>query len=112
MNRSLSFDSIVAALAVLSVNIATLGCSTKAAPASERSAPATTPAIPNASAAPEPNPAPPPMNAASAAGPAEQRVDGVDAGRELKAAPARDGAKNPSASCGAQGCSPDMKKNG
>jgi hypothetical protein len=106
MGKSLSSDSILAALAALSVTVVCTGCSKteSASPAPESLAPAAAPsAIPNA--------APP---AIATAPPTDDRA--VDAGTELKVAPRKatqTGAapdKGASASCGAQGCSPEMKK--
>jgi hypothetical protein len=101
MNRSLSFDNLVAALAILSTTASVVGCS-KATP-EQSAAPAAAP-VPNASISPAATAAPPPPAAAPHAV--------VDAGRELRNAPSKSNEKNPSASCGAQGCSPEMKKLG
>lgn len=106
MRRSLSFDGILAALAVLSTSATSIGCSKSESARPEETAPeqaaatasAASPAAPIAAAtAAEPAPA--------AAGPS------VDAGKELPTAPSSiDRKKAAPATCGAQGCSPDMKK--
>lgn len=109
MVKSLSFDAILAALAVLSVNA---GCSKTepAAPAPETTTPTTTNAGPTAAVPPPP---PAVTAAATAATTATTMAVGsplVDAGKERpKAAAPKQEAP---ASCGANGCSPDMKKNG
>jgi hypothetical protein len=100
MAKSLSVDVFLAALAILSVT--TVGCrkGESAAPAPEASGAANGPAAPTPARTPLAEPALGP--AASAA-----VVGAVDAGR-----PAPGARKPSSASCGAGGCSPDMKKGG
>lgn len=106
MGKSLSEGRILAALAVLSAGAtAIIGCSKSesARPVEEmKSAPAAT-----ASAAP--------MVAPTAAATSESNHVGgaaVDAGKELAPAPPSSALKKSGAHamCGAQGCSPDMKK--
>lgn len=119
MGKSLSFDSILAALAVLSVNAVTAGCS-KSEPAAgapetnmsatdKRAAASSTgeivPPTPSVAAA-----------AAIATGEAGDAHPAIDAGVERLSAPAPKPTAparangSASAACGAQGCSPDMKK--
>lgn len=122
--KSLSFDAILAALATLSI---TAGCSRGAemAPAPETNAPAqVTPPRggPTTESPPGANVAPPGPGASAPAGrdvapPADEKKsslagDAVDAGVEVKPPPPPGRAKPASASCGASGCSPDMKKGG
>ena len=113
MGKSLSFERILLAMTMVSVDAMTSGCSKteSAAPAPETNAPASQPAATATAtqpAAPAIATTPPPAaeDTRPAAPPAA-----VDAGVEVKAAPPPKH-KGASASCGAQGCSPDMKKNG
>lgn len=103
MRRSLSLETFVTALAVLSLDAVTTGCTSK-----EHAAAAPEPAV-----APVPPPAPQqPAKAPGAVAneaPAQSNA-AVDAGVERAKAPAP--SKGASASCGAQGCSADMKKLG
>jgi hypothetical protein len=113
--KPVSVDAILAALAVLSVSGA-VGCSKSAAPASETSAPAMKAASTAAeSAAAQGIAAPPtpmPSAPAAAAPPAaEASAVAVDAGTELDKSHLK-APRKASASCGATGCSPDMKKGG
>ncbi|MBX3262504.1 MAG: hypothetical protein KF782_22680 [Labilithrix sp.] len=107
MRKAISFDGIFAAVAVLSVNAMNAGCSKteSATPAPEASG------VANA-----PPPEAPPSAPAVAATPATAidtaaQAPAVDAGAELRAPlgapPSKHGG---GAACGAQGCSPDMKK--
>jgi hypothetical protein len=112
--KPLSFDAIFSALVVLSVGA---GCSKQAesvAPAPETNAPATRATVAPAATAPPP---PAVIDPAPVAAPVEGRKQAtkgssaaVDAGVE-KTPPSKD-KRGPSASCGASGCSPDMKKGG
>ena len=121
MGKSLSFDSILAALAVLSVNSVTAGCSKSepAAGASETNMPA---ADRRAAASSTGEIAPPPPSVAATAAIATGDTEddahpvAVDAGVERLSAPAPKATAparangSASAACGAQGCSPHMKK--
>jgi len=110
MGKSLSFEGIFAALAVLSTGVTTFGCSkSESARAVEeiQAAPAATTTTGAVAAAPMLAP-----TAASADGLTTNGGAGVDAGKELPPPPASTSlsGKAAPASCGAQGCSPDMKK--
>ena len=117
MGKAVSFDSILAALAVLSVNAVTAGCSKSepAAGAPETNMPAAD-ERPAASSTGEIVPPTPSVAATAAIATGETGAPhpAVDAGVERLSAPAPKAAppanKGASAACGAQGCSPDMKK--
>ena len=126
---SLTVDTFVAALAVLGVTASSVGCSRGAPSVSAEPAPqSSAPLAPGAKAgsesspvkaadekAPEP-PAQPTAAAAAAAAPSPEPVKppskgivgatAVDGGKIR----ANDNTKNPSASCGAGSCTPDMRK--
>jgi hypothetical protein len=99
---SLTFDAILAAIAVLSTGTA---CSKadRASAEPPAAAPAATAPAATASATPAAEPPPPPV--ATAASPA------IDAGTERAPAPNAK-PKGGSAACGATGCSADMRKGG
>ncbi len=102
MGRSLSYDAIFAALTVLTASTTGIGCS-KSEPAravEEKAAPAATTTSE-------------PAAAATVVAPTAATSAALDAGREVESAPSSAPAparNKASASCGAQGCSPDMKK--
>ncbi len=118
MGRSLSQSTFVAALALLTVEVASTGCSRKIEPDQTAVPPAASGAMPLTTATPTLSvPA-----AASAPTPIETARAAVDAGvehampaspsvpptKDSPAAPPQK--KSGSAACGAQGCSPEMKK--
>ena len=109
MRRSLSYDGILAALAVLSTGVVSTGCSKSesARPVEEtRATPATTGADTTAPAAPMLAP-----TAAASDESSRAARTSVDAGKEHPTPAAAPSPKREApASCRAQGCSPDMKK--
>jgi hypothetical protein len=109
MGRSLSYDGILAALAVLSTGVVSMGCSKSesARPVEEtRATPATTTTDTTAAAAPVLAP-----TAAASSEPSRAPGASVDAGKEHPTpASAPLPKREAPASCGAQGCSPDMNK--
>jgi hypothetical protein len=121
MGKSLTLERIVASLAVLSLNVAATGCSRSksATPSAETDAPAAPAAVTIAPSA-EGAAAIAAPAVATASAPHDQgdsrEAAAVDAGREILVAPSPKKPSAPerksSASCGAQGCSPDMKKLG
>ncbi|MBX3204789.1 MAG: hypothetical protein KF764_06955 [Labilithrix sp.] len=118
MRNAISEGAILAALAALSVSSLTAGCSKteSAAPAPEATAAAAASASPppsESAAAPPTTPVAPTAAAATETPAAQAAVHAVDAGTELRAPtapPSRAPSRGASAACGAQGCSPDMKK--
>lgn len=113
LSSRLSAEVFLAALAVLS----SAGCTSEKS-SSKATAEPTPPPV-TATPAAEPSPAPADAPTASAPRALNQpntgtalSAGGVDAGRELKkpTAPAAGDKNGASAACGANGCSPEMKK--